>query len=105
MADFSKSSYFSSILCFFKQFFAQKNSIGLVEWFFASFWHFQLLTQTDHFAKAIAYARARAFKMADFQNSVISRILCGCFFERFFAHNKSNVLVEWFSHLLGILNL
>ena len=61
MADISKSSYFSSILCFFKQFFAQKNSIGLVEWFFASFWHFQLLTQTDHFAKAIANARAIAF--------------------------------------------
>ena len=32
--------------------------------------------------------------MADSQNRLISRIL-GVFFERFFAENNSNVLVEW----------
>ena len=35
------------------------------------------------------------WKMADFQNGLISRIF-GVFFERFFAQNNSNVLLEWF---------
>ena len=34
-------------------------------------------------------------KEADFQNRLISQIF-GVFFERFFAQNNYNVLVEWF---------
>ena len=55
---FSKLSHFSNIWCFFERLFAQNNSNILVEWFFACFWHFQFLTQTDHFEKAIAFAWA-----------------------------------------------
>ena len=51
-----KLSHFSNIWCFFERFFAQNNSNVLVEWFFACFLHFKFLTQTDHFAKAIAFA-------------------------------------------------
>ena len=45
-------------LVFFERFLAQNKSNVLVESFFACFWHFQFLTQTDHFARAIAFAWA-----------------------------------------------
>ena len=47
-------------------FFAQNNSNVLVEWVFACFWPFQFLTQTDHFAKSIAFARWPIFKLFSF---------------------------------------
>ena len=61
MADF-ENCLISGIFGFFlERFFAQINSFNLVGWFFECFWHFQLFTQTDHFAKAIAIAWAIAF--------------------------------------------
>ena len=53
--------HFSNIWCFFKRFFAKNNSNVFVERFEACFWHFLFLTQTDHSAKAIAFAWAIAF--------------------------------------------
>ena len=58
MVDFQKFSHFLNIWCFFKPFLAQTNSNVLAELFFACFWHFLFLTQSDHFAKAIAFAWA-----------------------------------------------
>ena len=49
---FSKSSHFSNIWCFLKQFFAQNNSNVIKDSFFACFCEFFFLTQTDHFARA-----------------------------------------------------
>ena len=70
---FSRPSYFSNIWCFLDEFSAQNKSSVLVEWFFAYFWHFYFLTQTDHFAKAIipfawtiAFARWSIFKIVSF---------------------------------------
>ena len=69
----------------------------LVESFFACFWPFQFLTQTDHFAKSIAFARWPIFKSSHFWNVL-------CFYERFFAQNNSNVLGEsFFGCFLAIL--
>ena len=53
---FSKCSHFSNIRCFLQRFIAHNNSNVVVESLFAPFGHFLFLTQTDHFAKAIASA-------------------------------------------------
>ena len=58
---FSNSSNFSNIWCFFAGFFAESNSNVLVEWVFACFRHYKFLTQTDHYATAIASPWAIAF--------------------------------------------
>ena len=50
-----------NIWYFLVLFLAQNNSNVLVELFCACFWHFKFLTQTDHFAKAMAFTRAIAF--------------------------------------------
>ena len=86
---FSKWSHFSNIWCFLKRFFAQNNSKLLAESFLARFWSFEFLSQTDHFAKSIAFARWPIFKMVSFWN-------IWCFFKRFFAQNNSNLLAESF---------
>ena len=64
MADF-QNRVISRILgfFFFDRSFAQNNSNMDVESFVACFWQFYLLTQTDHFAKAVAFARWPIFKM------------------------------------------
>ena len=54
VADFQNAQNNSNFL-------AQNKSNLLVEWLFACFSHFKFLTQTDHFAKAIAFAWAIAF--------------------------------------------
>ena len=60
------------------------------------FWHFYFLTKTDQFAKAIAFAWARAFpELPDFKIALNSRIIV-VFSNGFFAENNSNVLVESF---------
>ena len=84
---FSKPSRFSNIWCCLERFFAQDNCNILKEWFFARFWHFFF----NHvaFAWAIAFARWLLFKMFSFLEYFV-------FFDRFFAHNNSNVLVECF---------
>ena len=46
------------------------------------------MTQTDHFRKGIAFAKWLTFKMVSFLEYLFF------FFERFFAHNYFNVLVE-----------
>ena len=53
--QFSTWSQFSNIRCFLDPFFAYNVYNALVEPFFASFRQFYFLTQTDHFAKAIAF--------------------------------------------------
>ena len=61
MADFQDNLISRIFGVFFERFFAQKNSNILLEWFFACFWNFEFLTQTDQCAKAIAFAWAIAF--------------------------------------------
>ena len=60
----------NAIICrifgFFERLFAQNNSNVLVESFFACFWPFQFMTQTESFAKSIAFARWPIFKMLSF---------------------------------------
>ena len=58
-AEFQKC-VISRILSVFldRFFFAQNDSNVLVLCVFASFWHFKFLTQTNHFARAIAFAWA-----------------------------------------------
>ena len=46
---------------FLEQFFAHNNSHVVVQSFFAFFWHFLILTQTDYFAWAIANAGWKFF--------------------------------------------
>ena len=62
MADFQNRLISRIFGFFFERFFAQNNSNVLVESFFACFWHFCFLTQSDHFARAIAFAWAIAFE-------------------------------------------
>ena len=52
----SKSCHFANISCFLKPFFAQNNLNVLVESFFTRFSKIYFLTQSEHFAKAIAHA-------------------------------------------------
>ena len=75
---FSKSSDFSNIWFFLKRFFAQKHSNVIKESFFAWFSEFQVLTQTDHFAKAIAFARWPIFKIVSFVDYLVfsQAVLC-----------------------------
>ena len=66
---FSKCPHFSNISCFLEPFFAQNNSNVFVETFFACFRQFYFLTQTEHFAWAIAFALwpfLAIFKMPSF---------------------------------------
>ena len=58
MADFQNCLISRIVGVFWRSFFAENNSNVLVEWFFACFWHFEVLTQTDHFTTAIAFAWA-----------------------------------------------
>ena len=59
----------------------------LVESISAFFVEFKFLIQTDHFGKAIAFAKWLIFKMVSFLQYLR-------FFERSFAHNYFKVLVE-----------
>ena len=62
-------SFFEYYVFFLERFFAHNNSDVLVESFVAPFWHFQFLPQTDHFAKAVAFASwaiSAIFKMLSF---------------------------------------
>ena len=63
---FSKSSHFSNIWCFLKRLYAQNNSNVKKESFFTGFSEFLFLTQTDHFEKAVAFARWPIFKIISF---------------------------------------
>ena len=54
--QFSKCSHFSNISCFLEPFFAQNNCNVLQKRFQHVFMHFQFLTQSDDFAKSIAFA-------------------------------------------------
>ena len=52
--DTSKNSTSPPYLVKIEQSLTQKDCNVPIEWFFACFWHFLFLTQTEHFAKAIA---------------------------------------------------
>ena len=85
MGDFQNCLISRIFDVFSSGFFAQNNSYNFLGCFFACFWNFKFLTQTDHFAKAI-YSFCMGYslcKMGGFQNCLISRIL-DVFFERFF---------------------
>ena len=78
MADFQSCLISGIFGGFSSRFFAQNNSNVLVECYFACFCHFYFLTQTDHFAWAIAFARWPIFNIC-----LISRIFFpSCFFPR-----------------------
>ena len=77
---YSKCFNFANTRCFLEPFLALHNANVVVQLFFAPFWHFYFLTQTDHFAWAIAHASwpiLAIFKMLSFLNTI-------CFLERFF---------------------
>ena len=63
MADFKNGLISRMFGVFSSGFFAQNNSNVLVESLFERFWPFEFLSQTDHFAKSIAFARWAIFKM------------------------------------------
>ena len=88
---FSKSSHFSNILVLYGAFFADNNSNVAGQSFFAIFWHFKFLIQTEHVAWAIAYASwpiLAIFKMLSFFEYF------GVLWSVFFAQNNSNVIVQ-----------
>ena len=66
MADFQNGLISRIFGVFSSGFFAQNNSHVLLESFLARFWPFEIVTQTDHFAKSIAFARWPIFKMVSF---------------------------------------
>ena len=79
--QFSKPSHFSNNKSFLEPFFPYNVWNVVVERFFAYFRQFCFLTQTDHFAKAIAFALWPFFqfsKSSHFSNNK-------CFLEPFFA--------------------
>ena len=79
---------FGVFFFFFLRFFAQCNSNVIVKLAFL------FLTQTDHFARTIAFPWAIAFAWCDFQNCLISRIF-GVFLA-LFAQNNCSLFVECF---------
>ena len=66
MADFQSGLLSRIYRVFSSSFFSQNNSNVLAESFFLRFWPFEFLTQTDHFAKSIAFPRWPIFKMVSF---------------------------------------
>ena len=72
MADFQNRVISRIFGVFSSGFFAQNKSSVLIDMFFACFYTFYFLTQTDHFAKpmvfawAIAFARWPTFKIVSF---------------------------------------
>ena len=76
MADFQNRLHSQLFVVNFSSGFCTEQLYVLLEWFFACFWNFLFLTQTDYFAKAIAFAWAiySLCKMADSQNRLISRV-------------------------------
>ena len=104
IGDFKNLCHFSNICCFFERFFPQNDLNVLIEWFFACSWHFQFLTQTDNFAKAIAFAWAIAFaRSAILKICLISRIF-GVFSNGFLHRTTLILLQNGFSHVFGIFN-
>ena len=81
LAFFKMLSFFEYYLFFWSPFFAENNSNVFVEMFFACFWQFYFLTQTEHFAWAIAFALWPF--LANLIYSHFSNI--SCFLEPFFA--------------------
>ena len=67
----SKSSHFSNIWSFLKRSFAENNSNMIKESFVACFVECQFLTQTDHFAKAIALAWWPILKIVSFLEHLV----------------------------------
>ena len=95
---FSKSSHSSNIWCFLKRYFAQNNSNVIKESFFACFCESQFLTQTDHFAKAVAFARWPIFKIVSFLEYLV-------FSEAVFLHRTTLMwLKSRFSHVFVNFN-
>ena len=66
MADFQNRLISRVFGGFSSGFFAQNNSNVIKGSLFACFSEFEFLTQTDHFAKAIAFARWPIFKIVSF---------------------------------------
>ena len=54
--QFSNSSHFSNVWCFYERFLAHNNFNMVLQSFFPCCWQFCFLNQTDYFAKALAYA-------------------------------------------------
>ena len=76
-----KLSHISNITCFLKRFFAYNNNIVTVDSFLICLREFYFLTQSDDFAKAIAFSWRPflpIFKLSHFSN-------IRCFLGRFFA--------------------
>ena len=78
MADFQKAPICQIFGVFMSVFFAKNNSNVLVESFFACFWPLHFLTQTDHFAKSIAFARWPIFKMLSFVEYLVFLLAVFC---------------------------
>ena len=86
---FLKSSHFPSIWRSLNRFFPQNNSNMIKKSFFACFFEFEFLTQTDYFAKATAFAWWPIFKIVSFLEYLV-------FLKRSFAENNSNMIKESF---------
>ena len=103
MADFQNCLISRTFGVFWSSFFAHNKCNVLVEWFFACFWQILFFTQSDQFAKVIAFAWTILFaKWPIFK--IVSFVEYLVFLERFFAQKNSNVLVKWLSHVFGMSN-
>ena len=99
VADFQKRAIFGIFGVCFERFFAQNNSNFLVESFFACVWHFKILTQTDHFAKALALTWAPGFAR---WSNILEYLV---FFRAVFSHRTTLGFFKiCFLHVFGILN-
>ena len=99
---FQNALIFWILVVFWSSFFAHNKSNVLVRWFFTPFSHFQFLTQTDHFAKAI-YSLCVVANFGHFENALIFWIL-GVFWSRFLHTTNRKCSYERFSHPFGIFN-
>ena len=63
---FTKSSHLCNIWWFLKRFFAQKHFQVIVQSICLCFLEFEIFTQTDHFARTIAFTRGPILKIVSF---------------------------------------
>ena len=101
---FLRLSHFSNIWCFFEWFFPQNDSNLTVELFFPCFWHFLIFTLTDHFTRTIAFAWAIAFARWPIFKNCPTFPIFGVFSIPFFHRSTIMLLLNCFSHVLGIFN-
>ena len=95
MANF-QNRFISRIFDVFSRGFLHRTTLMLLQnVFFARLWHFLFFNQSEHFAKALAFAWAIAFARWPI-SKIVSFFEYLVFFECFFPQNNTNVVSVWF---------